>query len=148
MLLTSLGAPGTWLILIASAIYGWATDFAEVTPQVLGIMALIAILLEGIEFLLAVKLAEKMGTGKKASWAAVVGAILGGIWGTGIFPIIGSLIGALAGAFFGAIIYEMLSGKSSRDVWKSGRGALIGRGGAVVMKTIGAVIMAIIVITV
>jgi len=146
VLLTSLGAPGTWVILIASTIYGWATGFTEVTPSVLGVMALIAILLEGIEFLLAVKLAEKMGTGKKASWAAVAGAILGGIWGTGIFPIIGSLIGALAGAFLGAVIYEMLSGKSSREVVKSGKGALIGRGGAVVIKTTGAIIMAVIVI--
>ena len=144
VLLTSLGAPGTWVILIASALYGWATGFAGVTPQILAILALIAVMLEVVEFLLAVKLAEKMGTGKKASWAAVAGAIIGGIWGTAIFPLIGSLIGVLAGAFLGATIWEMIQGKPSREVVKSGRGALIGRGGAVLIKTLGAATMVII----
>ncbi len=147
VLLTSLGLFGTWLILVASVIYAAATGFTDVTPGVLGILALIAVVLEGLEFLLAVKLAEKMGTGKGASWAALVGAFLGGIWGTFIVPVLGSLIGALAGAFLGASLWEVLQGRSARIAWKSGRGALFGRGGALVIKTIGAVVMAIIVVT-
>ncbi len=147
VLMTSLGAPGTWIILGASGIYGWITRFQDVTLHILLILAAIALLLEGIEFLLAVKLAEKMGTGKGASWAAVAGAIICGIWGTTIFPLVGSLIGALAGAFFGAVIWELLQGKSSKVAFESGRGALIGRGGATITKTIGAIIMVIIVVT-
>lgn len=146
VLLTSLGAPGTWLILVASGIYGWITRFQDITIQTLGILAGIALLLEVIEFLLAVKLAEKMGAGKTASWAAVIGAILGGIWGTAILPLIGSLVGALSGAFLGAVIWEVLRGKPANIALKSGRGALIGRGGATIAKTIGAMIMVVIVV--
>jgi uncharacterized protein YqgC (DUF456 family) len=147
VLLTSLGLFGTWVILVASVIYGWVTGFSEITLQVIGILALIALALEGVEFLLAVKLAEKMGASRKASWAAVVGAILGGIWGTAIFPIIGSLIGALVGAFLAATLLELLRGKSPSEVAKAGRGALIGRGGALVVKTIGAIVMVVIILS-
>jgi uncharacterized protein YqgC (DUF456 family) len=146
VLMTSLTLPGTWVILAASVLYGWATGFETVTWQLLGWLTLIALALEGIEFLLAVKLAQKLGAEKSASWAAIIGAILGGIWGTTILPLIGSLIGALAGAFLGAVIWELLRGKPSSEALKSGRGALIGRGGATIIKTIGAIAMALIVI--
>jgi uncharacterized protein YqgC (DUF456 family) len=147
IILTPLGLSGTWVILLSSVIYGWATGFASVTAQTLGVLALIAVALEVIEFLLAVKLAQKLGTPKKASWAAVVGGILGGIWGTMIVPVLGSLIGALAGVFLGATLWEMFQGKSAREVSQAGRGALLGRGGAMVIKTIGAIVMVVIVIT-
>ncbi|TKJ41711.1 hypothetical protein CEE37_03855 [candidate division LCP-89 bacterium B3_LCP] len=146
VLLTSISMPGTWVIVVASAVFGLITGFENMTYQLLGGLAIAALALEGIEFLLAVKLAEKMGTGKQASWIAVVGAIVGGIWGTTILPIIGSLIGALGGAFFAAVIWELIQGKSYTEAFKSGRGALIGRGGATIVKTIGAITMVIVII--
>jgi uncharacterized protein YqgC (DUF456 family) len=146
VLLTPLGLSGTWVILIASVIFGWATGFESITAQTLGILALIAVALEVLEYLLAVKLAQKLGTPKQASWAAVAGGIIGGIWGTLIVPVLGSLIGALAGVFLGATIWEMIQGKSPSEVSQAGRGALLGRGGALVVKTIGAIVMVVIVI--
>lgn len=146
VLMTSLTLPGTWVILAASVVYGWATGFEAVTFQLLGWLLAFALALEGIEFLLAVKLAQKLGTEKSASWAAIAGAILGGICGTAILPLIGSLIGVLVGAFLGAVIWELLRGKPSSEALKSGRGALIGRGGATIIKTMGAVAMVVIVI--
>ncbi len=147
VLLTSLGLFGTWLILAACVVYGWATGFSDVTAQLLGILFLIAVALEGIEFLMAVKLAERMGASRKASWAAVGGTIIGGIIGTSFLPIIGSLIGAMLGAFLGATLLEMLRGSSPDVIAKSGRGALIGRGGALIIKTTGAIVMVVIALT-
>ncbi|MFH1863133.1 MAG: DUF456 domain-containing protein [bacterium] len=143
VLLTPLGAPGTWLILITGTVYGWATGFQHVTLDLLGWLLVIAVLLEVVEFLLSVKLAQKLGSSREASWAALAGAILGSIIGTPPLPLIGTLVGALVGAFVGAVLWEAVRGKSLEAALRSGVGAFIGRGGAIITKTAGAVTMVI-----
>ncbi|MBU0517659.1 DUF456 domain-containing protein [bacterium] len=147
VLMTSLGLFGTWVILGAGFIYAWITGFAVITLNTLITLAGIAVILEVVEFVLAVKLAEKMGAGKSASWAAVVGGFIGGIIGTGFLPIIGSVIGVLIGAYFSAVLWEMLHGKSSAEAMRAGRGAFVGRGGAILAKTMGSIIMVFIIVS-
>jgi len=146
VLLTTLGLFGTWVIFGAGFIYAWITGFNVIPMSTVLTLLGIAILLEGLEFILAVKLAEKMGAGKSASWAAVIGGLVGGIIGTGFLPVIGSLFGVLIGAFLGAVTWEMLQGKTSAEAIRAGRGAFFGRGGAILVKTMGAIVMSMMIV--
>ncbi|MBI3952454.1 MAG: DUF456 domain-containing protein [Candidatus Doudnabacteria bacterium] len=93
--------PLAWLGLF---IYSAATGFEVITWQWLvfwGVLALFAFVLDFLG-----PAVGTMGSGKKASKWAIIGAILGTIGGIIVFGPLGILIGPLVGAFVGEYMVE------------------------------------------
>ena len=99
LLLTLVGLPGNLLILLAALFFGWREEFAHLTPFVLGALAIAWLGGELLDFAAGIGGAKKERASWAATAAAVIGAIGGGILGTGMMPLIGTLAGALLGGF-------------------------------------------------
>lgn len=123
------GLPGTFLIVLVGAIYGWATGFAEVTLSTVGGLFALAMLAELIELVSAAR-AGGEGAPKpslRITLAAIAGAIAGALVGTPFFLGIGALFGAFGGAFLGAAAAAMSEGHDRDTAVRHGMQALRGR---------------------
>ena len=135
--LNASGAPGNWIMLGVAGLYSWLMpnrspyDFGLI---VIGLVLLLAIIGEILEFFTGAIITKKAGGTKRGMWFSIIGSIIGSL--AGIFlgipiPIIGSLIAALlfsgAGALLGAYYGEKVEGKSSKEAWKVGVSSFTGR---------------------
>ncbi len=150
-LLTVLGFPGNWLLLvIAAAQFAWVSppSIFQMTWGVLVALGGVAVLGEVAEFAAAaLGTTRKQGSRKSAVWS-LIASIAGGIAGAFVglpIPVVGSVVGALAGAclgaLFGATAGERLSGKDWRRSLDVGFGALYGRLLGSLAKTLAGAIM-------
>ncbi len=142
LFLVVLGLPGTWLMVLTTALLAWWQGglFSVYTLIVLALLALIG---EVIEFFAGVAGTRQAGGSRWSAVGAVIGGLIGGIVGTGAIPIplVGSLIGACAGAAIGAFSIELTGGRTMDEAVRSGLGAGKGRFfGTVAKLGIGAVI--------
>ncbi len=145
ILLIPFGLPGTFVIVANALILGWLTDFAEVTWKFLGLLLLIAVVMEVIEFFIGAATAGKYGASKLGMFGAIVGGFVGAIWGTGIVPLLGTLLGAFAGAFTGATLFEYINTKDFDKSLRVGFGAFLGTVGGKLTKIAVAVAMVVMV---
>jgi len=139
------GVPGTFLIAANALVYGWLNDFTGVTWKLVGILFLIAILLEVFEFVIGAAAAGKYGASKLGMVGAILGGFVGAIWGTGIMPLIGTLLGAFLGAFLGAALFEYISSKDPDKAIRVGFGAFLGTVGGKLAKIAAAIAMVVMV---
>jgi hypothetical protein len=86
-----------------------------------------------VEAVLGMLVARGFGASRWGMIGAFAGGILGAVAGTAWVPLVGSLLGAAAGGFAGAFLGELLGGKTARQSLRAGTGALVGRGGAVLV---------------
>jgi uncharacterized protein YqgC (DUF456 family) len=136
------GLPGTWLILAASIIYAWATDFAAITMQlVLGLLVLAA-LAELVDYTAGVWGTRRYGGSKMAMVGTLIGGLLGAIAFAPILLGLGSVVGAFLGAFCGAFGVTYLEQRKMGEAVRVGWGAFLGKVFATVFK--GAVAVAMI----
>ncbi len=145
ILLIPFGLPGTFVIVANALILGWLTDFAEVTWKFLGLLLLIAVVMEVIEFFIGAATAGKYGASKLGMFGAIVGGFIGAIWGPGIVPLLGTLLGAFAGAFAGATLFEYINTKDLDKSLRVGFGAFLGTVGGKLTKIAVAVAMVVMV---
>ncbi|HEX3035452.1 MAG TPA: DUF456 domain-containing protein [Thermodesulfobacteriota bacterium] len=138
------GFPGTFIILAASALYGWYGGFEEITVKVITILVALAVLGEILEFLLGILGAKERKASKTAIVGSIVGGIVGAIWGAAFLLGVGAIIGAFLGAFAGAFIVEFFRGKGFNQAVQSGWGAFVGRVGGTISKGIIGVAMIVI----
>ncbi|MCD5397364.1 DUF456 domain-containing protein [candidate division NPL-UPA2 bacterium] len=145
--LTSLffNLPGTLIILIGALIYGFFTDFAEITVKILVFLTMLYLAGELLEYILVIVGARKFGASRKASGGAMLGGILGAILGM-LAGGIGLVLGAFLGIFLGAFLVEIAAGKDLSQSFKAGAGGLFGRVSATVLKVIIALVMLILII--
>ncbi|MGM0490219.1 MAG: DUF456 family protein [Planctomycetota bacterium] len=142
-MLTLLSLPGTWLIVVAAAIYSylvpdqWRVDVGWLT---VGVLFALAVLGEVIETLTAAVGARRAGARKSSAFLSLCGSILGGIGGGVLgfpIPVVGPLIavvlGAAFGAMAGAMIGEQWQGRPAEENWEVGKAAFWGR----LMGTLG-----------
>ena len=115
--------PDTPLVLGGAAILLLADGF---DLKLLAVLALIALVAEGLGYAAGVLGAKKGG----ATWKGMAGALLGGLVGLFVLQPFGIFIGPLVGAVVG----EMWAGKQSDAAVKAGFGALVGVLGGVVLK--------------
>lgn len=123
---TLVGLPGNWLMMLAIAVMGLATK-----GEILSLwqcISLVGILLLGelVEFLLPLLGAKKY---KPSSWAyiaSIVGALLGGIAGTAILPLIGGFIGSALGVFVLTYCVESFYARTDLEAKAIARSAMIG----------------------
>jgi hypothetical protein len=139
-----LGLPGTFFILLAALLYGWATGFAAVQWSTVGWLLLLAAVGEGLEFFAGAAGAA----GERPSWRVMVGAlaggVVGGLAGTPVMFGVGSLLGALVGAFTGAALAVVSEGGTMGSALSTGLAALRGRLLGFVLKAAAAVVMLVV----
>lgn len=109
------GPPLSYLALIALS---FAKDWEPFSPLFLIIMAVLAILVTILDYIIPVLGAARSGASKTGIYLSMAGMILGIFF----FPPWGIFIGAFAGAFAG----EMLEGKRGKDVLRVGWAIFVG----------------------
>jgi len=155
-----LGLPGTTIILIDALIYSAITGWDRLPWWMLVILAVLVLLAESSDSLIAALGARAAGGSNKTSIAAVVGILLGAIIGglvlsplLGLLGISGGpvgllvgfvlppLAGGMAGGFAAAYWYEKHTGKDHTEALQAGWGVLLGRMGAALVKGLVACVM-------
>lgn len=151
VVLVALQLPGTWLMLLATVIAGWLTSLHDgvwiyYIPTFV-ILAVLALLGEGIEFLGGAAGAKIAGAGRRATFLAVFGSIAGAILGTFLLPIpiVGTLTGAALGAAGGSILGDRWEGRDWKASIHGGGGAAVGKLGGAVGKLAVAALMWVVV---
>ena len=109
--------PGPPFILAGAVLWAIATDFETLGWGRLAVLAVLAALSLGLEFVVAALGARRYG----ASRWGVVGAIVGALVGVFFGPV-GLIVGCLAGA----VVAELLRGSDLAASVRSGFGALVG----------------------
>lgn len=99
-------APGPILIWGGVLLWAWANGFAEIGWPTLIILAILALVAQGMDFVLTTSMSRRAGVSWRAIGAALLGALVGGILLSGVFPVIGTLIGAVLGGAAGMWIVE------------------------------------------
>jgi len=138
VVLVLLQLPGSWLMLLATALAAWLGDWQTIGMWTIGALSALAIGGEGLELLAGTAGAAKAGGSKRAAILAVVGAMVGAILGIFGPPIIGSVIGACVGAAAGSMAGDRWAGRSWRQAAETGKGAAKGR----LLGTIAKVVVA------
>ena len=154
--LTVMGMPGNWLILLTAFAYDFL--IADGSRIELGIRVLIlllglAIVGEALELLTGVAGAASKGGSRRGAAGALLGSLAGGILGMGIgipIPIVGPVVGmivcAALGALAGTVLAEHASGRELPHAIEIGVAAMWGRVAGSLAKTLVGMLMVAVVI--
>ncbi len=108
-------------------------------------MLFVLLIAEGLEFLGGLIGARAFGASRAAAWAAIAGAIIGGLIGIPpvTFVMLGTdhLIGAVIGAFLAALLMEFLLKRPVKEAFWGALGAALGRGAGLVTKIGGGLLV-------
>ncbi len=126
VVLTAVRLPGTWLMVVGVAIAGWAGEWDQVSMARVGILAGLATGAELFEFFASLITARKAGGSRQAAWGGMVGGILGMIFLSLPFFIVGTFIGAILGCFLGAFVVEIAMNKRLAEGTKVGLFSALG----------------------
>lgn len=150
VLLNIVGLPGNWLLVLAMAVFAWATGWdVYVGPWALASVVVIALLGELAEFVAGGAGAKSAGATKRGMAGAIIGGFLGAIFLSIIpLPIISQIVGACAGAFIGAFVVEYLIEPNAGRSTAIGIGAAKGRLWGIVIKlTVGLLMLIVALMT-
>jgi len=132
-----LGLPGTWLIVVAGAVYsllfpfdGGATSGMSVMVKLIGV----AFFGEVMEFAVGTLGSKPLKVSNGAIFSAFIGGIVGAIVGVPVV-LVGSLIGLFLGAFLGAFFYELVTLKNLKRAFLNACAVLATRIVATALKT-------------
>lgn len=125
--------PGSGLIFIAIAAYGWYEGFQVITVKYLVVMGALTVLAMTLSYLSTVWGAKYTGAGRAGTW----GAFLGLLAGLFVLPPAGMFLGPWIGAFIG----EYLANKDARKALLAGVGAVLGLFSGMLVHLIIALIM-------
>ena len=153
--LTVLGMPGNWLMVMATATYAYfvpADSSAAMGWKVVVALAVLASLGEILELLAAAAGTVRAGGSRRGAALALLGSIIGGLLGIVIglpIPLVGSLLAVLffagLGAAAGAILGEISAGKNMATSWRISKAAFWGRlAGTLGKMLVGAVMVAVV----
>ena len=130
------GLPGIWMILGATLVYGWVTDFAQIGGGLLLLFGLLAVAGEIVEYVFGIAGARRFGSSNRGIVFSILGGLVGAVIGAPLFFGFGAILGALTGAFLGAVLIELLTYGPTE--WKkavrSGWGNFLGRIAGVITK--------------
>jgi uncharacterized protein len=138
------GLPGTFLIVLAALVYGWATGFASVHWATILWLLLLALVGEGIEFFASAAGVAGDRPSRRVTVCVLAGAFAGGIIGAPLLFGVGALLGALLGAFVGAVLAVASEGGDAGAALATGWAAMRGRLLGFVLKTAVAVVMLVV----
>ena len=144
--ITVMTLPGLWLMLASAAAYAWLTGGRFLGWRTLVALLILAGLGEVVELAFAGGGAKKAGAGRRGTWGALIGGLLGGIFLSFIpIPVVSTLVGVCLGTFLGAMIGELSGGREFGHSAVVGVGAAKGRLMGTLAKTaLGGVMMALV----
>jgi uncharacterized protein YqgC (DUF456 family) len=119
------GLPGTSLVVVAIAIWGFAQGFAGLWIPI-AVAITVLLLSVGVDLLATYWGAKKAGASKWGQIGAIVGLLLGFFGLLPALPFGGPLLGILIGPLAGAIIGEYLYRKDLTLAVKAGVGIVVG----------------------
>lgn len=128
LVLTLLGLPGNWLMIITAALVAWWVDDPMIGRWVFVAVVGMAAMGELVELLAGAIGSKRSGGTRWGAMGALLGGIAGALAGTLLIPIpvVGTILGAAGGAFAGATALELASGRARAEAVRAGRGAAIG----------------------
>ncbi len=155
--LTLLGMPGNWLMVLATALYAWfvpARSHAALGWKIVVTLIVLAALGEGVELLAGALGVAKAGGSRRAAVLALLGSIVGAIFGIFIgvpIPLVGPVVAAVLfaglGAMAGASLGETWAGRDPSTRWRIAKSAFWGRlVGTLGKVLLGAVMVAVVVV--
>lgn len=144
--MTMVGLPGNVIIVVTGLAYGYYDHFEHIDYAILAIVIGIFIIGEIVEFGAGLVGAKQGKASKRSMVAAIIGTVVGGIWGTAILPLFGSILGALLGAFVITALAEYTKVKNAEQAKHVAISLLKGQIIGMVFKIAAAVGMAIILI--
>lgn len=126
ILLTIIGLPGIWFMIVAVlGLKWWHDDWFS--WWIIGGAISLALAAEAIELIAGAAGSNKAGGSRKAALGAVIGGIFGAIAGAAFPPIIGAVIWGTVGAGLGAILGELKSGRDWKATLTVGGAAATGK---------------------
>ncbi len=129
-----LGLGGNFIIIGLALIHALLTGFDPIGWPLLLVLLGIALLGEGIEFVVGTFYAAKQGASKSGVVMAFVGGLAGATLGNQIFPIFGAVLGSFVGAFGGAVLGEYYNEQHLEPSLRIGGYAFLGRLLAILIK--------------
>jgi uncharacterized protein YqgC (DUF456 family) len=148
LLLTIVGVPGTWLMVLTTLLLEWwLPEQRMFSTGVLIAIAVLALLGEVLELVAGMFGARRGGSTGWGVVGAFLGTIVGGVLGTFVIPlpVFGSLMGACGGAAVGTVACEMWRGRPTEWAMRAGVGAGVGRLGGTIAKLGVGVVMWIVI---
>ncbi|SNR78473.1 hypothetical protein SAMN04488503_1260 [Humidesulfovibrio mexicanus] len=140
--LNLLSLPGNWLMLGVLALLAAFGPEGRITWSFVGMMSLLALLGEGIEFVAQIIGGKRGGASGAGNFGGVVGSIAGAILGAPFGLGLGAIAGALVGAWLGCFAVERLRRESHAQAAQAAWGSFWGRSlGLVGKAAVGAVII-------
>jgi uncharacterized protein YqgC (DUF456 family) len=133
-LLVYLGLSGNWIVAGLALVHGLVTGFDSVGWPLLLWLAGLALLGEGVEFVLGTFYVARKGATRGGVVLAFVGGIVGAVLGNGLLPIVGAVLGSFVGAFAGAVVGEYRRQQRLDASLRIGTHAFVGRVLAMVAK--------------
>lgn len=108
LLITLVGLPGVWLVLIGILISAIYTGFEQIGPGILILFTILALISSLADNLLVILGAKYTGGSRWSMVGAVIGAMIG------LF--VGNIFGLILGPFIGASIFEVIFAKKDTKV--------------------------------
>jgi len=141
VLMTMFRLPGTWLIVVIVAVYGWVDGWVRITGTTILLLLGIAVIAEALETAVSVLAVRRVGASRKAAIGGVVGGFVGMLVFSIPIPLIGTVLGALIGCFVGAMIGETLARRDLNLATKAGLVSAVGFAFGAMLKTAAAIAM-------
>jgi uncharacterized protein YqgC (DUF456 family) len=139
LLLIPLGLPGLWVMI---GVLTLAVAGGEVSPWILLILIVVAVLAELAEWAIVARTSARWGGSRKAFWGAIGGGLIGILLGLPVpLPILGPLLAGLLGTFAGAAAVTLWETRAMRSAGRVGCGAVLGRAFAAAAKTAAGVVI-------
>lgn len=136
-----LGLGGNFIIIGLALIHALITGFDPISVTLLLWLLGLALLGEGIEFVVGTFYVAKKGASKLGVVGAFIGGLLGAGMGNTVVPVIGAVLGSFAGAFGGAVVGEYLQRERLEPSMRVGGHAFLGRLLAILIKHAIAMVM-------
>ena len=144
IVLNVVSLPGNWVILVAALALTIGHHGHHPHWAFLIVIFMVLFVAEGIEFLSGLAGTKIFGGSKPAAWAAIGGAMMGGI--IGFPPLTAAMFGidhivmAIFGAFVCAWVVELIRERPMKEALMAALGAALGRGAGLVTKIVAGVI--------
>lgn len=144
VLLNLVTLPGNWAM--AALVIAWALLVPGNTLNLTFFIFFLGLAIVGelVEFGAQIWGAKTYGSSKVSTWAGIIGAMLGALFGAPFLFGVGAVFGALFGAWAGCFLAEVLIRRQPSAVaFRAAQGALVGRFlGMVVKFGLGMVMLA------
>ena len=143
-----LGLGGTFIIIGLASTHALVTGFDPISWNLLAILLGLALLGEGIEFMVGTFYVAKKGASKAGVIGAFTGGLAGAAAGNALLPVAGAILGSFLGAFGGAVLGEYYNREKLEPSLRIGCHAFFGRLLAILIKHIIALVMVFLILRV